>query len=87
MSTFTNSEDPDEMPGTSLFAKVKKIFRQKCKFFLKNYNLAPIDNLICPKFILLDQKEESISIQRVLKSLCTWVIMYYYLPDWSQFKP
>ena len=37
MGTFTNSEDSDEMPhtnseypsGSTLFAKVKKIFRQK----------------------------------------------------------
>ena len=40
MGTFTNSEDPDEMPynssGSTLFEKVKKIFVQKKTiFFLK----------------------------------------------------
>ena len=35
MSTFANSEDPDEMQST-LFVKVNKIFRQKNTiFFLK----------------------------------------------------
>ena len=32
-----------------------------------------------PKFIVLNQKEKSISIQRVKKSLCACVITYYYL--------
>ena len=35
MSTFTNSEDPDEMPGSALFVKVKEIFRQKIQYFWK----------------------------------------------------
>ena len=52
MSTFANSEDPDEMQhnaalccissGSTLFVRVKMIFRQKKTFFL-NYNLTPLD--------------------------------------------
>ena len=39
MSTFANSEDPDEMQhNVTLFVKVKKIFRQKNTIFFLNYN-------------------------------------------------
>ena len=31
--TFANSEVPDDISGTALFVKVKKIFRQKNKIF------------------------------------------------------
>ena len=48
MSTFANSEDPDEMQHNAAFhlvytVKVKKIFRQKNAIFFKNYNLTPLD--------------------------------------------
>ena len=46
MSTFTNSEDQDEMQhndafhqGLQCFVKVKKIFRQKITILFKNYNI------------------------------------------------
>ena len=51
-STFTNSEDPDEMQHYVAFHlglhflktfKVKKIFRQKNAIFYLNYNLTPLD--------------------------------------------
>ena len=40
MSTFTNSEDPDEMricgisSGSTLFTKVKKFFRQTIQYLI-----------------------------------------------------
>ena len=34
MSTFANSENKDEMPGSTLFVKVKKVLRQKNTIFL-----------------------------------------------------
>ena len=41
MSTFANSEDPDEMQHNAfhqgLTVKVKKIFRQKNTIFFENY--------------------------------------------------
>ena len=52
MGTFTNSEDLDEMPHivafhqglhSSVFVKVKKIFRQNNTIFYENYNLTPLD--------------------------------------------
>ena len=39
MSTFTNSEDP----VSTLFVKVKKIFRQKNTIFFENYTLTHLD--------------------------------------------
>ena len=39
MSTFTNSEDP----VSTLFVKVKMIFRQKNRIFFENYNLTHLD--------------------------------------------
>ena len=74
MGTFTNSEDSDEMPhtnseypsGSTLFVKVKKIFRQKKQYYLKKYTLTPLDHTLDhPKLMVLNQKEEFISIQRV----------------------
>ena len=47
MSTFANSEDPDEMlqhaafHQSTLFVKVKNILKQKIHFF--KYNLTPLD--------------------------------------------
>ena len=75
MDTFTNSEDPDEMPHKVAFheglhfAKVKKIVRLKIQFFFINYNLTLLDmyNGPEPKFFVSNQKDESISIQRVYK--------------------
>ena len=49
MGTFANSEDPDEMQHnaafhqSTLFVKVKQIFRQKNTIFFKNYNPAHLD--------------------------------------------
>ena len=58
MGTFTNSEDPDEMPhneafypalhcgfslGSTLFVKVKKNPQTKIQYFFKNCNLTPLD--------------------------------------------
>ena len=50
MSTFANSEDPDEMQhnnafhqGLHCFVKVKKTFRQKNQIFFENYNPIPLD--------------------------------------------
>ena len=48
MSTFANTEDPDEMQHNAAFHqglhcfKVKKIFRQNNISF-ENYNLTPLD--------------------------------------------
>ena len=57
--------------STLFFFKVKKIFGQNNTIFFFFYSLTPLD--ICtmdyPKFIVSDQKEESISIQRVKKRL------------------
>ena len=52
--------------GSTLFVKVKKSFRQKNTIFFGNYNLTPLDMYNgLSKFIVSNQKEESISIQRV----------------------
>ena len=59
MSTFANSEDPDEMEhnaafhqGLHCYVKVKKISRQKKTIFVFNYNLTPLVMYISqPKFI------------------------------------
>ena len=65
-----NSEDPDEMPHFirvyTFSYGVKKIFRQKDTIFLENYNLTFLDmyNGLSQVFVS-NQKEESISIQRV----------------------
>ena len=47
--------------------KVKMIFRQKNTICFENYNLTPLDkcSMDHPKFIVSNQKEESISIERV----------------------
>ena len=43
MSTFANSEDPDEKCST-LFAKVKKDLQTKeYNIFFKHYNMTPLD--------------------------------------------
>ena len=39
MSTFANSEDS----GSTLFVKVKQIFRQINTLLFENYNLKPLD--------------------------------------------
>ena len=66
MGTYTNSEDPDEMPHNVAFhCYVKKIFRQKYNIY-ENYNLSPLDMYNgLSQVILSNQREESISIQRV----------------------
>ena len=69
MSTFANSKDPDEMQHDAAFhqglhCKGKKIFRQNNTIFFLIYNLTLLD-MYYPKFIVSNQKEESISIQRV----------------------
>ena len=53
----------------TLSVKVKKIFRQNITTFFLYYNLTPLDvgTMDNPKFIVSNQKEESISIQRVNK--------------------
>ena len=63
MSIFANSEDPDEMQhnATTLFEKVKNIFRQKNIILFENYNLTPLDITL----IVSNQKDESIGILRV----------------------
>ena len=49
MGTLANSVDPDEIPHnaafhqSTLFVKVKKIFRHKNTIFLENYNPTPLD--------------------------------------------
>ena len=49
MSTFANSEDPDEMQHNAAFhqglhcLQRLNIFRQKNKIFVENYNLTPLD--------------------------------------------
>ena len=48
MSTFANSEDPDEVQHNLHFIRVytvevKNTFRQKNTIFFENYNLTPLD--------------------------------------------
>ena len=47
MGTFTNSEDPNAAcsisSGSTLFVRVKKVFRQKIQSFFDNYNHTPIE--------------------------------------------
>ena len=52
---------------STVFVKVKKIFRQRNTIYFLYYNPTPLDMYIglCPMFIVSNQKEESISIQRV----------------------
>ena len=70
MSTFANSEDPDKMQHNDEFHQGLHCLKEKlylhaikCNIYY-NHNRTPIDmyNL---KFIVSNQKEESISIQRV----------------------
>ena len=71
MSTLANREDPDEMQrkccissGSTLFVKI--FFKQKNKIFFVNFSLISLDiNNRLFQFIVLNQMEESISIQRV----------------------
>ena len=46
MGTFTNSEDPDEMPHNMAFhwGQHWKDLQTKNTIFFKNYNLTPLDN-------------------------------------------
>ena len=46
-----------------VFYKDKKDFQAKEYNYFENYNLTPLD-MYNPKFIVLNQKEESISTQR-----------------------
>ena len=55
-----------------MFVKVKKKFRQKYNIFFLNYNLTPLDcTMDYPKFIVSNQKGESISIQSQHKTVVT----------------
>ena len=76
LNRYLYSEHPDEMPHYAAFHQdlhclylLKKIFRQKFTyFFFEKYNLTPLDmynGLSKVKFIVSNQKEESISIQKV----------------------
>ena len=56
MGTFTNSEDPDELPHNVAFHQSLHYLKSK----KKKLTLYTMDH---PKFILSNQKEESISIQ------------------------
>ena len=75
MGTFTNSEDPDEMlhnaefhQGLHCLLRRKRFSDKKIQYFLKNITCHPqICTMDYPKFIVSNQKEESISIQRVKK--------------------
>ena len=70
--TFNNGEDPDEMQYNAAFHQglhclSKKEFQVKNTIFFINCNLSPL----ClyngqSKFIVSNEKEEFISIQRVL---------------------
>ena len=65
-------EDPDMKcsimlsSGSTLFLRVKKIFRQKkIQYCLKNYNMTPLGMYIrLSQVYCINQKEGSISIQR-----------------------
>ena len=63
MFILANSEDPDEMlHNATLFAKTKTIFREKIQFHLEIITCDPwIYTMDHPKFIVSNQKEESIS--------------------------
>ena len=70
MSTYANSEDPDRMQHNAAFhqgyaVKIIKICRKKNTIiFFENYNLTCLDLYMdYPKFIVSNQKEESVSIQ------------------------
>ena len=70
MSTFANSEDPDEMQHYLHSIRVYTVCKGKTDLqtiFFLNFNLTPLDmyNGLYPKFIVSNQKKESISIQRV----------------------
>ena len=59
--------------GSSLFIKVKKIYRQKLQYFFENYNMTSLDiicTVVCdPNLIVSNQKEGSISKQRAKRVL------------------
>ena len=71
MSTFANMEDPDEMQHNArLHCQGKKIFRKKENntYFFENYSPTPLYTCMyngLSHVYLSNQKEESISIQRV----------------------
>ena len=72
MSTFTNSEDPDEMPHNAAFhqgfhclLKLKRSSDKKYIFFF-NYNLTPLDMYNgLSQIDCIKPKGKSIGIQRV----------------------
>ena len=70
MITFANSEDPDEMQHNAAFHQGLHFFKGKNDLQTKEYNfltnLTPLDMYNgLSKVIVSNQKEESISIQRV----------------------
>ena len=66
MRALANSEDPDEMPHNSPFAKAKQYSEKYIYNFY--WKLEPVTP---PSFIVSNQKEESISVLR-LKLHCTF---------------
>ena len=65
MSTLQTVKTPMKS-GSTLFVKVKKIFRQKNTIFLENYNWTPLDiyNGLSQVYCIKPEGE-SIGIQRV----------------------
>ena len=51
--------------GSTLFVKVKLMFKQKYNIFFENYNETPLDmHIDYPKLPVSDQREDSIYKQR-----------------------
>ena len=71
MSTFANSEEPDEMQHNAAFhqglhCKGKNLQTKEYNIFLKIITRHPqISTMDYPKFIVSNQREESISIRSV----------------------
>ena len=84
MSTFANSDDPDEMQHDIMlhFIRVytvkgkKDLQTKEFNIFFFKYNLTPwICKMDYPKFIVSNQKEESSSIQRVKKFINAYTVI------------
>ena len=66
MSTFANSKDPDEMQHNAAFHQALHCLKRSKRYSDKGMQYFRKIITCHPKFIVSNQKEESIGIQRAL---------------------